>query len=471
MKNFKKIAFITSLAISTSAHSILCVSLTDKGESSVHHYAVENDPVKLEVRSAFKFAGMIKLVNLGQDAVTKAARAVYESSIKKLLVNEHPEVRYQSDDALLALDVRGERNGTIRTLAQRAISQYTLNIVGLDAVIINYRPTEESKGNSRLVFVIKKNVKDYRDPDTAPEGIIKDQEDAQVWLANKLDDLYTKFFSEANLDINLKFDQIYNSLAKRPGVPEDSPRAYISKSEFASVYTKALDIFMSKLSGDEVLHIRPSFWDKKPVADEFAVTMFTLLKQNSSTVAFTDGFEENASSLRNRLYNQIHRLDSGGGHAGFGNGGASGRSVEAGLASGVRSRGDGAEVHSLSGASAQATFATDFFTGFDHQNVQLSEIQNQMSPTARNAAQRIQQYGVTELSNLNGRNALELMNQTNISVVELTALAVTLADHGVYFRYPPQVYFKIPQDVRVVIKHPSGNSFGYSTRSNTYRPR
>lgn len=377
------------------------------------------------------------------------------------LRTQYPESQFTVKDKLLVLDVLGDKDGIFKSLALQTISQLSLDMVGVETYSINYRMLETSPGQRRILFVIKNGAKDYRDSISDAHRLIT-KDDFSQWIANELMTAFDKLikpniFSVDHRDPN--FAKAHNILSGRRGVARDQARARMSESEFQIAFSRAYSSFMASLKGMEVLHVRPSFWDEKPLVDSEALDLFRTIYQGRNAEEFQQNFTAETLKLRERLYSFLHRYSSG-----RMNGYASSVDIESVSVRGLsRMEQDAVFV----GSENQVDFGQDFFAGAKHQYAPISDLaitKSAMSPLV----EKLERAGYTEMTQLSGANALVVLEKSNMSVSDLITVAREAAEHGVYLRYPPQIYFQLSLAERMELKPPSIRKFFYNPLTNNY---
>jgi hypothetical protein len=321
-------------------------------------------------------------------------------------------------------------------------------------------------GVKRVVFVVKTDPKDLREL-SSEDDRLKSIEDARFWIASLLGDIYGELLGDANLAINQSpnlLDKVYKVLGRRPNISPDSDYAWMPKSDFTKNYNRALLSVMGTLSARDLLYTRSTFWDEKPEADDFARYVFKLLNQGLPIDILENSYAENALALREKIYRAVHKTD-GSSRA------SSSPMIDESSNTISRSRGNGDEVHALSGVSNQEFFGNDFFTGARHQNTDLAELKDQGDAMLVGAVERLERHGYVELSQLQRASALDLIDRANLSTDELVALARELTSYGIYLTYHPSVLYRLSPEVRSELRPPRGQNFEYRPSTNSYRPR
>jgi hypothetical protein len=379
-----------------------------------------------------------------------------------LLRAQYPESQFTANDKLLVLDILGERDNVLKSLAQQTISELSLDMLGVEAYSLNYKVHEASLGQRRIVFVIKEGAMDYRESLPDVDRLLT-QNDFVQWIANELMTVYSKLFMPNLFSFDHRhenFTKAYQVLSRRKDVPQDHARANMSESEFQTAFSGATGLFFASLNGLELLHLRPSFWDEAPVVDHEGLQLFRRIYQGKRSEEFVQNFTREALRLRARLYTYVHRRS--GGRPG---GAWSAYDTESSVRGLSRLEQDPVFV----GSENQEAFGFDFFAGPKHQNTSISDLM--ISTRALEPlVERLERAGYTELVQLNGADASRVLEQTRMSVADLITVAREAAEHGVYLRYPWQVYFQLSPADRAELKPPTNRSFYYDPRTNTYRP-
>jgi hypothetical protein len=452
-----------SLSFNQALGSITCSSILNK-KPSVPMSEVYRDTVRLMVSHDLIPASFIRIHDLRQEAEMNTGRRLLVEGIERSIKVQHPDLNLTHKDSILVLDIRGDKLGILKNLGFRTIVREALDLVGLEVVQITREGLEGRSASMRIVIVIKEGAKDYRE--VPAQDKLTTKEDFTAWASQELHYVFSELFNTypVTLDHNPSLEaKVYKLLGKRPGIAEGSPLEWMPKSDFIKNYNRALYQLMGGLNGAQLLFMRSSFWDQSPTADTFAKTTYETLNQGVSSDVMANTYAEKALELRERLYRSIHKTDSGSNRSS-----TSPVEVENTVS---YSRGQGQEVHSLSGVSSQAEFGNDFFTGNKHSNIALSELQLHSNLDVTNAVEHLARHGYTEISELQGADAQQVLNRTNLSLAELIPVARELVEYGVFLRYPLSVLYKMEPAVRTELRSPKNRNFQYDVRTNTYSPR
>lgn len=405
--------------------------------------------------------GRVSLYAIKKQGVVQDKQSDMVERLEKSLWFQYG-VKLQAQDSLLVLNAQGDRGKVFERIVLGELNSLTLNMVGVDAFIINYKVSDRAMGRSRLLVVVKEKVRDYRElgeSSSHPEIVDRLSESLHETLVNVINESTFSFYGEREAH----FESAYQALSLRPPGGRFGNESRMTRSEFLSSYHRAYAVLMTSIPPEDLFYMRPSFWQSHPVADRFILDVFQRTFQKSSS-QFALDFGEKVNRLKERLYFLIHRdrIEAGRGQ---------GLSPDPDVHANIFSVSSGQGSHVLHSEADQYEQGYDFFGSWSSQNISLSEwgdgIQSRLSP---DTISRLEQMGLRQLSDLKYKSAEILMSEGHLTISDISVLARELLEYGVYLRYDWSVYRQLPRDLRLAIKPPHRPNFMYNPQTNQYYP-
>ncbi len=427
-------------------------------------------PPAIEIDFVGRASGHIRLQELIRQGQIYS-HPVIANRVREILTNSFSDIQIGRNDNVFILDLQGDTGGQLfRSLTEGLINSAALDIIGIETASIEFSLNPTGRSASRLIIVIRDQIQDFRQL-RRNQTQITNRSQALDWINTELTSLFKTLF-EPTVFHAMDFPEVvkksYPLLGKRPKVPDGHPRKWLTKQQFVRAYEIALSTMLQNISTSDLLYFRPSFWDDNPLPDRKAVQLFHYSNQRGSQSVdqFVTNFSANALRLRETLYRHIHRTSISGGR---GHGTSSDyKPTEYFINRGMSTtRGD--NTQELSGVSPQEVYGLDFLASRGSENIPISEAMQFASYDVQRIAQRLEQAGLSDMSQLYFLDASSLETQSPfLTINEIERLALELTQHKIFFTYPNSIYFRLSPDVRTIVRPPRTRNFEWNPRAQTY---
>jgi hypothetical protein len=413
--------------------------------------------VLLDIGHALGPDGRLRVVDLTHASTLNPSKAKYFANIKELAKMEFPELEISNQDRILTLDIRGDKQGYLRRLAVASLSREASDIVGLHVVTLSYRSSDfTEKPTPRVLIVMKAGVKDYR----VTESSLESQDAVASWVSVQLEEMMYRLSKPrafAMVPGDSFFQKAYELLATAP-----KRNSKLTPDEFVKAFPTALAKLQSTLTALDLLYFRSSFWDESPAPDDFAKQAYALMTQGSSEL-FEAEFKSRVLFLRNKLRDLIHERPL----RSYFNFASPPLESEPDIAIHSSAPTGNADIV-FSGISSQEIFGMDFQSGSNHQFQDLKGLTDPFGSDISHVVEALEQHGYTQMTQLQGISADELMRRCHFNLAEFKSLAETLSAYGVFFRYSKALYYKFESQERVMLSAPRNRVFVWDPSRNRY---